>query len=53
MAKVEFHDYSIQVKDALASSAIAYLHAVAGELEAQTIRRTSNEKYRGKQAQSL
>lgn len=53
MAKVEFHDYSIQVKDALESSAIAYLHAVAGELEAQTIRRTSNEKYRGKQAQSL
>lgn len=53
MAKVEFHDFSIQVKGAIEDAAIAFLHEAAGELEAQTIRRTSNERYRGKPAQQL
>lgn len=35
---VEFHDFSIQVKDALESACISFLHEAAGELEAQTKR---------------
>lgn len=35
---VEFHDYSIKVKDALNDKAIAYLYEAAGEIEAQTKR---------------
>ena len=53
MAKVEFHDFSIQVKGAIEDAAIAFLHEASGELEAQTIRRSSNERYKGKMAQEL
>lgn len=38
MAKVEFEDYSIQVKDALKSTGIAFLEEAGGEIEAQTKR---------------
>lgn len=33
---VVFEDYSIKVKDALKSAAIAYLHEACGEVESQT-----------------
>lgn len=35
---VEFHDYSIQVKQAIHDKSVAYLHEAAGEVEAQTKR---------------
>ena len=38
MANVEFHDYSIKVKEAMSDALIAALHEAAGELEARTVR---------------
>lgn len=45
---VKFENFSVQVKDALDESAIAYLYEAAGELEAQTKRNSRTVKY-GKQ----
>lgn len=54
MANVVFHDYRVEVKNALNDSVLAYLYEAAGELEARTIRNTrQGKKYRGKQATSL
>ena len=40
MAQVEFHDYSIEVKEALADAAYASLEEAAGEIESQVKRNT-------------
>lgn len=51
---VEFHDFSVQVKDALEDICIAFLYEAAGELESQTIDNTQQgKKYRGKLATAL
>lgn len=50
---VEFHNFSVKCKGAVESKAIAYLHEASGEIEAETIRNSSNEVYRGKQARQL
>lgn len=50
---VVFKDYSLNVKNALDETAIAFLYKVAGEIEAQTIRNSSKEKYKDKMAQQL
>ena len=51
---VEFHDFSVQVKDALEDACIAFLYEAAGELESQTIDNTrQGKKYRGKLATAL
>lgn len=41
MADIQFEDYSIQVKDALESAAIAFLHEAGGEIKSQTQRNTA------------
>ena len=53
MANVEFHDYRVEVKNALNDAVLAYLYEAAGELEAQTARNSSNEKYGQNTAQNL
>ena len=53
MANVEFHDYRVKVKGALEDACISYLYEAAGELEAQTARNSSNEKYGLNTAQNL
>ena len=51
---VEFHDFSIKVKEVLEDAAIAYLHEVAAELLDETIDNTNQGvKYKGKEATSL
>jgi hypothetical protein len=40
MAKVEFHDYTIKVKEAIADIAFSSLEEAAGELESQVKRNT-------------
>lgn len=35
---IEFHDYRIQVKDAIGDSAIAFLYEAAGEVQSQAAR---------------
>lgn len=39
---VEFHDFSIEVKQAIEDAAIGWLHEAIGELEAQTKRNVPN-----------
>jgi hypothetical protein len=41
MADIHFEDNSFEVKDAMNSAVIAFLHEAAGELEAQVKRNTS------------
>lgn len=41
MADIKFNDYSIEVKNAIASLAVAALEEAAGELEAQVKRNTA------------
>lgn len=54
MANVEFHDFSVQVTEAMNDAVLAFLHEAAGEVEAQTKRNsTPGEKYRGRDAQAL
>lgn len=51
---VEFHDFSVQVKESLDDAVIAYLYEAAGELEAQTKRNSRpGKKYLGRDAQAL
>lgn len=51
---VEFHDFSVQVIEALDEAAIAYLYEAAGEIEAQTKRNSRpGKKYLGRDAQAL
>lgn len=40
---VEFHDFSIEVKDVLEEKALQFLYEAAGELEAQTKRNVPNK----------
>ena len=40
---VEFHDFSIKVKDALEEASIAFLHEAAGEMVSQTQRNVPNK----------
>ena len=35
---IEFHDYRLQVKDAINDNAIAFLYEAAGEIQSQTMR---------------
>lgn len=54
MSNVEFHDFSVQVTEAMNDAVLAFLYEAAGEVEAQTKRNsTPGEKYRGRDAQSL
>lgn len=54
MANVEFHDYSIKVKEAMSDALIAGLYEVAGELENMTIDNSrQGHKYAGKFATQL
>ena len=41
MAKVEFHDFSIQVKNAMDNAVIAFLHEAGNELKSQAQRKTT------------
>ena len=50
---VQFHDNSIRVKEALEDAVYDFLERASAELETQTARNSSPEKYRGKQAQQL
>ncbi len=51
---VEFHDFSIKVKEVLEEAVIAYLHEAAAELLNETIDNTNQGvKYKGKEATSL
>ena len=43
---VEFHDFSIEVKNAIKQEAIAFLHEAAGELVSQVARNLDKEKGR-------
>lgn len=54
MANVEFHDYRVEVKNALEGNVQAYLHEAAAEMLTKTVRNTrQGKKYRGKEATSL
>jgi hypothetical protein len=44
MARVEFQDFSIQVKDALDDAVVAYLYAAGEELKSQTQRHQTRIK---------
>lgn len=47
MAKVEFHDFSIQVKDAMDEAVTQFLHEAAAELNSQAQRNTKVGKVSG------
>ena len=46
---VEFHDFSVEVKEALDNAVIAYLYEVAGEVEGQTKRNMPNGQWYAQQ----
>lgn len=46
---VEFHDFSLQVKEAMEDACVAYLYEAAGELEAQTKRNMPNGQWYAQQ----
>lgn len=54
MAKVQFTDNSVKVKEALEDAVLAYLYEAAGEVHKKTKRNTrQGAKYKGKEATSL